>query len=50
MTDAEREEWNEALASGDEVLINRLQRENLDRIYTRIMNDDLNYATAGWTS
>lgn len=46
--DHEREAWNDALASGDEKRITDTQDAVLDRIHRRIMNDDPNYARAGW--
>lgn len=48
MTEEERQEWNAAVAAGDEGTIERLRDEHLVRIHTRIMNDDPRYAAAGW--
>ena len=47
MTEAERLEWNAAVASGDPV--EPLKDRLLNAIHTRIMNDDPNYRKAGWS-
>jgi hypothetical protein len=48
MTDAERSEWNAILATGDEARIEEMKNRLLEDIHIRIMNDDPNYAKAGW--
>src|SRR5437870_3529791 len=50
MNEEQRQAWNAALASGDQGLIERMQHELLDEIFTRMMDDDANYAIAGWRS
>lgn len=47
--DVEVERWNAALDSGDEEEIERVRREILDAIHTRILDDDPSAASAGWT-
>lgn len=49
MTEAERQAWNAAVASGDTNTIEAMKDNLLVRIHTRIMNDDGNYERAGWT-
>lgn len=48
MTEHERQEWNAAVAAGDQDAIERLQDAHLRAIHTRIMDDDPRYAQAGW--
>jgi len=40
--------WRDVLASGDKDAIIKMKNEILDSIHTRIMNQDTNYAKAGW--
>jgi hypothetical protein len=47
-TDSEVTEWNEVLARGDEAEIEAAQDRILVAIHRRIMDDDPNYAKAGW--
>jgi hypothetical protein len=46
--DAARDEWNAALASGDNELIEAVKTKLLNTIHVRIMDDDENYETAGY--
>lgn len=46
--DRERERFDKALETGDPDEIARVRDEILDAINRRIMNDDPNYAKAGW--
>jgi hypothetical protein len=48
MTDAEREQWNAALERGDPDEIEDLRERFSTAIFTKIMNDDPNYAKAGY--
>lgn len=48
--EVEMDEWHAALASGDEAWIDDAKNRILNGIHTRIMNDDPNYGTAGWTA
>ena len=50
MTEHDRQEWNAAVAAGDGERIAELQDRHLLDISRRIMNDDPNYATAGWAT
>lgn len=47
--DARRECWNAALATGNPATIAAARDALLRDIAVDIMNDDPNYATAGWT-
>lgn len=47
--DARRQRWNEALATGDTALIEQTRDELLLDGARALMNDDPNYAAAGWT-
>lgn len=51
-TDTERDrevaDWNAALASGDQARIDETRDRLLASVHTRIMNDDPQYAVAGW--
>lgn len=46
--DAEMREWNEALRSGNPEWIAEAREKILHGLHTRIMNDDPNYAKAGY--
>lgn len=48
MTEEQRQRWNAAVASGNQVVIKAIQAEILDSVFTAIMDDDPNYAVAGW--
>lgn len=50
MTEDERREWNDAVASGDADRIDRLRDQHLTAIHRRIMDDTPNYQVAGWKS
>lgn len=49
MTEGQRQAWNAAVARGDADEIEAMKDTLLVDVHTRIMNDDGNYAVAGWT-
>ena len=49
MTDEEIAHWNATVASGDTEAIAALQHELIDALHLKLMDEDANYATAGWT-
>lgn len=49
MTEAQRQEWNAAVESGDAARIAALRETLLRANVIRIMDDDPNYRVAGWT-
>jgi hypothetical protein len=49
MTEEQRQAWNAAVMSGDQVTIEQLKSELLDGINRKVMNEDANYARAGYT-
>lgn len=46
--DIDAAEWNAALASGDAARISRTRTTVIDRIFTRVMDDNPEYVAAGW--
>jgi hypothetical protein len=48
VTEADRQAWNAAIATGDPAIIEPLQDRLLRAIHTRIMDDDPAYTQAGW--
>lgn len=46
--DAEMREWNAALASDNQAWIDEARERILVGVHTRLMNDDPNYAQAGY--
>ena len=49
MNEAQRQAWNAAVASGEPERIARLQADLLRENAQQIMDDDPNYAIAGYT-
>lgn len=50
MTDEQIVEWNAVIASGDEEAILAMQNELIRETQAKIMDEDANYAMAGWTA
>lgn len=48
MDEEQRLAWNQAVESGDPATIETMRGELLDGIHAKIMNEDANYARAGY--